>query len=64
MTQRDIKDKLNNHGIKVSVDFISKVETGKREPSIEMAIVWADILNETVENCFGNRFRNKRRKKV
>ena len=53
MTQEDLRKELLRYGIKLSTSFISKVENGKREPSIETVIVWVTkILGKSVEECF------------
>jgi transcriptional regulator with XRE-family HTH domain len=54
MAQRHVKEILENeYGISVTTDYISKVERGERDPSIEMAIAWSKIVGLETEVAFG-----------
>jgi len=52
LTQKKLREILLEHGINISVSFISKVEQGKRDPSIKVALIWVKILKKNMEECF------------
>lgn len=55
MRCKDIKEiLLKKYGIKVTTDFISKVERGERSCRLEMALAWSNIVGLPVEECFPN----------
>lgn len=53
LTQRELSEQLaKQKGIKIGVSFLSQIESGTKQPSLELAQGLADVLNATLDYIF------------